>query len=310
MPKNYLSNFAAQNGLSWDAKRGAAYGMLQEYRITALYLASKQYLVNMNVHVEEPERVAELAAYLNGLLSTYPALNHANYQNNTITISVKSEGAQDVDTLSRLLQEIAGHCRYNNYANCCKQCGSTESLSIYGVGGQCETLCSDCFDKYAAGLAQASAQKKDNPVAGVAGALLGSLIGVVLWVAVYQIGFIAGIVGFVMAVCCIGGYQKFSGKLTKTGLILSIVIAIVMLFAAEYISVGIEIYTVFKEYDVSFTIISGLRAVPTFLGESEILSAMLKDLAIGYVLMAISSVGYIRNVFRKTSNEQEAVRLV
>lgn len=309
MPKNYLSNFAAQNGLAWDAKRGAAYGMFQDYRITAVYLPSKQYMIRMNVHVEDPERISELAAYLNGLLTTYPALNHANYQNNTITMTLKSAGAQDAETLSQLLREVTGHCRNNNYASCCKQCGSTENLSIYGVGGQCETLCNDCFEKYTVDLTQASAQKKSNPVAGVVGALLGSLIGVVLWVVVYQIGFIAGIVGLVMAVCCIGGYQKLSGKLTKLGLILSIFIAVVMLFAAEYISVGIEIYNVFKEYDASFTIFNGLRAVPTFLGESEILSAMLKDLAIGYFLMAVSSVGYIRNVFRSTSNEQEAVRL-
>ena len=48
-----------------------------------------------------------------------------------------------------------------------------------------------------------------NVLAGLVGAFLGSLVGVVLWLVVYKLGYIAGISGAVMVICAMMGYNKF-----------------------------------------------------------------------------------------------------
>lgn len=58
-------------------------------------------------------------------------------------------------------------------------------------------------------------EKPSNLLLGVIGALFASLLGVGLWVLIGQVGFVAGIAGFVMLKLALGGYQKLGGSLDK-----------------------------------------------------------------------------------------------
>ena len=49
-------------------------------------------------------------------------------------------------------------------------------------------------------------KKRENVLAGIVGAFLGSLIGVACIVIVGQMGYVASICGLVMAVCSLKGY--------------------------------------------------------------------------------------------------------
>ena len=99
------------------------------------------------------------------------------------------------------------------------------------INGSCRSICSACFGKMQENIATAQADIKAKPgnyVTGIVGALLGSLIGVIAWVLVYQLGYIAAIVGLIMAVCTIKGYQLLGGKLNIAGVIICVVIMIEM----------------------------------------------------------------------------------
>ncbi len=50
-------------------------------------------------------------------------------------------------------------------------------------------------------------ERKENVLAGLVGAFLGSLIGVACIVGIGQMGYVASISGLVMAVCAIKGYS-------------------------------------------------------------------------------------------------------
>lgn len=54
---------------------------------------------------------------------------------------------------------------------------------------------------------QAELGKKENVVAGVVGALLGSLLGVACIVLLGQLGYVAAVSGIVMAICTMKGYE-------------------------------------------------------------------------------------------------------
>ena len=150
--------------------------------------------------------------------------------------------------------------------------------------------------------------KEVNLPLGIVGALAGSLIGVLVWVIIYKMGFVAGITGFIMSVCCFKGYEMLGGRIDKKGVWIAVAIAIVMLGAAELISVGLEIYDVFGEmYGISMA--DAFRAIPAFLEEPEIMGPIVKDLLFGYVFMAAASFSYIKNINRTVSTDGVVERL-
>ena len=79
--------------------------------------------------------------------------------------------------------------------------------------------------------------KKENVLAGIVGAFLGSLIGVLCTVVIGQLGYVASVSGLVMAVCALKGYELLSGGiLSKKGAAVSSVLVLVMTWFAHRLS--------------------------------------------------------------------------
>ena len=89
----------------------------------------------------------------------------------------------------------------NKFISGCGNCGRQDvALNLCSINGEMDFLCPDCFGKVNQSLEmnrQAKKAIKSNPVAGIVGAFLGALAGAVLWVLIYQLGYIAGIAGLV-----------------------------------------------------------------------------------------------------------------
>lgn len=79
-------------------------------------------------------------------------------------------------------------------------------------------------------------EKKENLPLGLIGAVIGILLGSVLWVLIGQIGFIAGIAGYAIVFCGMKGYQLLGKKLSKTGIIICIVLSFLAIIGAEVVS--------------------------------------------------------------------------
>lgn len=141
--------------------------------------------------------------------------------------------------------------------------------------------------------------KKENLVFGIVGALLGSLIGVLLWVGIYSMGYIAAISGLVMVICGFKGYEMFAGGLSKKGVIATVIITIVMVYVSTHISYGLDIYNAFKDsYEI--TIFDGIRSVTSFVSEyPEIKSGFIKDLLMGYGFTALGAFSTVKNMLNK-----------
>jgi len=312
MARSNLKNFAQETGMTYDAKRMLAYGEYQGYQLVIKDATSqKVFFATMNMNGGTPEQVQTVSQYLLTLPQAKPYVKFANFDTNTISISVKSRGKNNIDNLREVLDIVTSYCRGNAMVSCCEFCDSQTDLGMYSINGQCRSMCSSCFEKAQVGLSQAQQEikeKKGNVFTGIVGALLGSLIGVALWVIVYQLGYIAGIVGLVMTVCCMKGYVMFGGKLDIAGLIISLVIAVVMLYFAENIALAVEIYNQFKgEYDITF--ISAFRSIPEFLKEADVSQPFFTDLGIGYLLMIVTSISVIRSTYRQANLQSEMTRL-
>lgn len=146
-------------------------------------------------------------------------------------------------------------------------------------------------------------ERKENLPLGIIGAVIGILIGTVLWVVIGQIGFIAGIAGYAIVFCGMKGYGILGRKLSKTGIVICIILSFLAIIGAEFISLGITAYRELHEY--SITLGQAFSLIPAMLEEPELIGAVVKDLAVGYILSIWASWSSVKNIWSQTGNKQK-----
>lgn len=75
--------------------------------------------------------------------------------------------------------------------------------------------------------------KTENMIAGIVGSFLGALVGVVVIIVLDQLGYVAAISGLVMGFCALKGYELLGGKLSKKGVVISVIIMILMIWVGN-----------------------------------------------------------------------------
>ena len=300
--------------LEYDPKRKMAFGNYRGYQVAILHAVNmKQYLVTWSVASVGGQPPEEIQRYLLQLPAQMPFIIRSSYENNQLSVSVKSKPKEDLQQLTFLLDGVTGYLATYGYQSCCSVCGSTQcDLGTYSINGSCRSICSVCFGKMQENIATAQADIKAKPgnyVTGIVGALLGSLIGVNAWVLVYQLGYIAAIVGLIMAVCTIKGYQLLGGKLNIAGVIICVVIMIGMLYLAENIAITIDLYNSLTA-SYGYTFFETFRMIPELMGlDAEFSGAVLQELLMGYIFMAVGSASMIYNAYKQANLRHEMVRL-
>lgn len=141
---------------------------------------------------------------------------------------------------------------------------------------------------------------RENILLGIVGAVLGVLLGAALWVFLGRIGFIAGIAGYAIVFCGMKGYELLGGHLSKGGIILCIILSFLAILAAEFVSLGITVHSELGEM-YSLSMADSFRIVPELLKESELISAVAKDLIFGYALSIWASYSSVRNIWKQTA---------
>lgn len=103
-------------------------------------------------------------------------------------------------------------------------------------------------------------EKRENIVAGVVGAFLGSLIGVACVVIIGQLGYVASISGLIMAVCALKGYELLGGTLSRKGAAISMVLILAMTYFAHQLSWAIALA---EAMEGELGIWESFRAIPS-----------------------------------------------
>ena len=147
---------------------------------------------------------------------------------------------------------------------------------------------------YAEGSVSVSDSVKERVVLGTLGAFVGALVGTICIVILGQFGYIASICGVVMGFCAMGGYQLLGKKMSKKGIIITIVIMLVMVYVSNWFSYALAVADV-AEVDV----LTAFLVTPELVSEGFIdAGAYYKDLVMLYAFMAIGVVPTIKKYFK------------
>lgn len=176
------------------------------------------------------------------------------------------------------------------------------------VAGAYLSLCDECFGTLRGQMEVSHGQyqaRKESVVAGIVGALLGSLVGAAAIVLVSRLGYVASVTGLVMAVCTLLGYEKLGGKLTKKGVVICSVIMLAMTYVANQMDWAILIM---QEFGVPF--FEAYQSISLLLDYEAIeASVYWGNLALVYVFLLFGAVPMIISKLRNQAVKDKISRM-
>lgn len=143
---------------------------------------------------------------------------------------------------------------------------------------------------------------------GLFGSIIGAAIGSVVWIVIAKLGFFAAVAGFLIVYLSIEFFKAFGRGLDTGCLVTCVIISIIAVFAACWISYLMALKDVLEDAfmtNISFTeannyLIRGLRGDPKI--HSEVThgfrSDLTRNLLMGYILAVIGGVFYIKAQYK------------
>lgn len=158
-------------------------------------------------------------------------------------------------------------------------------------------------------------EPEGNPILGILGAVLFSLIGCAVWVVIGKLGYISYIGGVAMSFTTLFGYYLFSKKFDVIGMITGIVIVLLMVLFANMIIYAWEFSAdpecafamSYLGYDGFFSVLFGwfdiMKQVDLLAGKEgldSLTGCFVRDLLLGYLISGISTVAIGASMFKKS----------
>ena len=301
MKDKFLNNLSEKITLNALGNKEAVIGSIDGFSFTIVANKNTYNLV-LPVKLSETYTKMKLLYFLDNLKIDYDKINDILYSNSNIIVSYTPKKINDlyVDEFIEILNKITNELSLNNLSSCCGLCGEVVSISPFAIDGTLVLCCDNCKNNVHADIAykQESIRELPNNIPlGIICGILGSLIGVAVWMFVNYLGYISALCAILLVFCCIAGYKKFGGRINISGVLITSLIIILMVFLANYLSLGISLYSEFK--DIGASLLDCLLDIPALLKVPEVKSAFIKDLGVSYLFTVISAI----SIFAKTYKE-------
>lgn len=140
-------------------------------------------------------------------------------------------------------------------------------------------------------------EPQGSALLGTVGALIGALLGAVVWALVGLMGYMASIVGFLIAFLASKGYDLMHGRPGKWKLLILILCVILAVIAGNLGTCAVQIHQVFTEEGYSSFMSEGQffeLMLPALAEDSDFISAITKDTLMGILFAALGCFGLLR----------------
>lgn len=301
MKDKLLLGLAELTHLNYVNKQEALFGLYRGYNIS-INSINYIYYIDFPIKLTNEFEVNKINSFLNDLTKEFKKLNYASYKPSSIQLQYNPgyKKYRNPEIILSILNKLIDFSIMNNLVTGCSSCGENVEVSPFLLGATIIPCCKNCQLEIRNAISenQNNVQNANNNiVGGIVGGFIGALLGSIVWIIIYQMNYIAAIAGLAIAICCIKGYQLLGGKLNVTGVIITSIITILMVYFANHISLAIDIYSEFKMY-YEITFFDALGSVPDFLSEPSIKGEFMKNLLIGYLLTFIGSASYIKKSYK------------
>lgn len=294
MNKRYLrslTDLAGRLGLKLDSQSETIFGSHNGYSVSLNPISDgRQFIFGLSVsdaagQLPDPGVLKKAVSSSKAVASCKVQGHRVNYFVRQGMTKKKSES-----NLQQALDDVTNHMRLNGLENSCQSCGTAGETSVYNISGTGTILCDHCFSERSEAAASKDieqSRKKENVIAGFVGALLGSLLGAAVIILMGQLGYVAVLSGLVLGVCTLKGYELLGGRMSVKGIVISIVLMIVMVYAGNRMDWAISAASYFEDLDV----MTAFRWLPDLIREDYMDGdSYYGSLAMVYLFTAVGAV--------------------
>ncbi len=308
LKQNY-EELARNLGLRMDEEGGALYGRRGAYDMI-VYAENSNYPNMLTVMVSAQRQTGPL---MKDVCKQFKRENKpvSSLTQNGSIIAMKLKNYSNINTLKENLDHamnaLVNLLHAEGFKNCCQICGKENPSTCY-VSGSYMHLCSDCFSKVQHGTSMDYSQKQsksENVIGGIVGALLGSLLGVLSIIVFSQMGYVAVLSGVILAICTLKGYELMGGKLSKKGIVISIILMIVMTYVGDRIDWAIVIA---RELEVDS--LTAFQVFPELLAYGGIdMGGYISNLVMQYLFVLLGAIPTVINTMKNEKLQGRTYRL-
>lgn len=280
-------------------------GIYRGYRII-IEQDGRKYLIKINAQSSVDINNEILNEFLRKQQEKNPEIVNLQIYSFSVVLeaSLSAQNKNISDSFNAIIEPVIDFLVKGRYASACEVCGTnTSAIGCYEINGEHHYLCEQC-----AAEVNATLQKNQNPpakrparqpqssfIAGIGGAAAGALIGCVLWIIIYKLGFVGGVAGIAVAFCSFRGYEFLGGSLDKKGVLCSIAIMAILIFITNKLAWSWGFSSTLKDFGYKFGEIFG--NLSAFLKESKLTLTYWTELLVGYALVAVYAFPEIARAF-------------
>lgn len=305
---NY-TNLATAIGFTYDAFTNTIYGMKNGYEIL-IYATDQRYPYLFTITTAARSANVTLGKEDISLFKKSVAPAAAMTQKDSLITVVAKNNTNKQDKIREniqyILDALTAFLRERNFTPCCQTCGASTQTVGFMLKDARLHLCADCAARAKSEnevKAQERERKSANIIGGIIGAVVGSLIGVACIVILGQLGYVAAVSGIAIAFCTLKGFEKFSGKLTAVGIVISCIVMIGMTYFGNRLDWTIELYQGVKEYwNSDATFFQCFRALPLFVEELDLMGDYIASFAQQMLFVVIGAIPTIISISKDQKN--------
>ncbi len=149
---------------------------------------------------------------------------------------------------------------------------------------------------------------KTHRVRGVLGALVGALLGGILWAAVGALGYISGWIGILTLLFAKTGYSLFAKEEGKLGTVCSLIFSLLMVLPATYLG---GVWNYYQELNKMMPVYISLgratKGLMEYLSEAGDLESVIYNIGMGYLFMLLAAGHLVTRTAKKEQQKQSDI---
>jgi hypothetical protein len=200
-----------------------------------------------------------------------------------------------VEKALEVLESVTSEFKALGLANSCYNCGADGRYHAYSIGGISTEICGSCVT----GIEEEYRNEKEtlmvsgNYFTGAIGAIIGALLGSVVWLVISYFGFIAAIAGLAMAYMSYYGYKLLKGKVGPGMPFIIAISVIISIIFANVVEVALSLS--YGDFGLTFAEIVTIAPRALFDNEMFYVAEVWKNIGLGLLFGVMGSYRVIRN---------------
>ncbi|EFM31245.1 hypothetical protein [Streptococcus mitis] len=172
--------------------------------------------------------------------------------------------SKTIEKLQTLITDLVEFLETHHFVQVCAYSGQEGPVSLYQLGESVFIINEESYQFLKSNLQiemDSYHSQKENVLLGTIGALLGALIGGAVALFIARLGYVAVAAGLVLGICTIKGYEMFARKLSRKGILISVVLMVVTVFLVNQIDLAMEVVAQLGvEFAYAFRVVNELIA--------------------------------------------------